>query len=69
MLTQVKNLEVQKQSEKAINKSVAEYNLSKEPRLAQAKAQLAETYEQGIETQKEYEKNKQQFGEFRSRQC
>ena len=44
---------------------MAEYNLSKEPRLAEAKEQLARTYEQGVEIQKAYEKDKQQLGESR----
>ena len=59
---QVKNLSDEKQTLLASNKSVAEYNLSREPRLAQAKTQLAQTYEKAVEVQKSFEQNKQKLG-------
>ena len=40
----MKNLQDEKESVLATNKSLAEYNLSKEPTLAAARVQLASSY-------------------------
>ena len=69
---QVKNLEVDKETLLASNKSLADYNLSREPKLVQGKQQLATTYEEAVEVQKEFEKNKQKLGKcshFLTRLC
>ena len=58
----MKRIGEKKQSLITNNKSMAEYNLSKEPRLTQAKSQLADTYTQAVNIQKDFEKNKQKFG-------
>ena len=44
------------------NKSLAEYNLSREPKLQQSKQMLSEVYERGVAVQKEYEQLKQKCG-------
>jgi len=54
----VKTQEMEKETQLASNKSIAEYNLSREPRLIQQRQQLAETYDQAVKIQKEFEKNK-----------
>jgi ESCRT-I complex subunit VPS37 len=54
----VKTQEMEKETHLASNKSIAEYNLSREPRLIQQRQQLAETYDQAIQIQKDVEKNK-----------
>jgi hypothetical protein len=64
---QLRNLSDEKQTMIASNKSVAEYNLSRQPRLAQAKSQLASTYEKAVEVQKSFEANKQKLGEWISK--
>ena len=46
------------------NKSIAEFNLSKEPQLREAKMRLAETYEKAVEVFGEAENNKQKLGKF-----
>lgn len=46
------------------NKSLAEFNLSKEPQLKEAKQRLLETYEKAIEVFKEAETKKRQIGNF-----
>lgn len=57
----VKNQEQEKDTLIASNKSLAEYNLSLEPRLLQLKEQLGETYEQAVKAQKDYEQDKLRF--------
>ena len=46
------------------NKSVAEYNLSLEPKLVQAKEQLAYSYEEAMNYQKAYDEAKQKLGMY-----
>lgn len=57
-LEMVKKLEQEKDTLLASNKSIAEYNLTLEPRLIQSRQQLAETYEQAVQIQKGFERNK-----------
>lgn len=57
-LEMVKKLEQEKDTLLASNKSIAEYNLTLEPRLIQSRQQLAETYEQAVQIQKGFESNK-----------
>lgn len=63
-LVQVKKLEQEKDTLLASNKSIAEYNLTLEPRLIQSRQQLAETYEQAVQIQKGFERNKLKLGLF-----
>merc|ERR1712241_1469636 len=58
-LEQVKNLSREKETLITSNKSLADYSLSREPRLTAGKGQLAEVYEQGVAVQKSFEENKQ----------
>ena len=44
------------------NASLAEYNLSLEPRLISARQQLADVYTKAVELQKEYERNMMSIG-------
>ena len=46
------------------NKSLAEFNLSKQPQLTQAKRQLSSCYEQAVRLQKQFEQDKQKLGEW-----
>ena len=46
----------------AENKSYAEFNLAKEPKLTQAKHQLAAAYDAAVTLQKQAEQNKQKLG-------
>lgn len=54
----VKNGQHEKETLLASNKSIAEYNLSLEPRLIQSRDLLAETYEQAIKIQKDFDHNR-----------
>ncbi len=58
---QIKNYRLDKESLMASNKSLADYNLSREPRLSQGKANLARIYESGVEVQKQFDKNKEKL--------
>lgn len=60
-LPQVKHFKGDKQMMVTNSKSIAEYNLSKEPRLRQAREQLARVYENAVEYQKSYEQAKQKL--------
>lgn len=60
-LQQVKSLQVDKETCLASNKSLAEYNLSRESKFTQAKQQLASTYEQAIKIQKQFDEHKQKL--------
>jgi len=60
----VRNLETDKEMLLTGNKSIAEFNLSKEPQLREAKMRLAETYEKAVEVFGEAENNKQKLEEF-----
>ncbi|XP_064621841.1 vacuolar protein sorting-associated protein 37B-like [Lineus longissimus] len=55
---QVKNLVSEKQMLMASNKSLAEFNLSREPRLIQGKERLASAHEQAKQLQEEVLENK-----------
>ena len=59
---QIKTLESEKEMMLTNNKSVAEYNLGIEPKLVQAKEQLAYSYEEAVKYQKEYDLVKQKLG-------
>lgn len=54
----VKSGEHEKETLLASNKSIAEYNLGLEPRLIQSRHQLAETYEQAVKIQKDFDGDK-----------
>ncbi|ESN97016.1 hypothetical protein HELRODRAFT_102250 [Helobdella robusta] len=54
----IKKQQMEKENLSASIKSLAEYNLSLEPKLNQAKVQLAQTHEQAVETFKSYDKNR-----------
>lgn len=54
----VKTGQQEKETLFASNKSVAEYNLGLEPRLIQSRQLLAETYEQAVKIQKDFDHNK-----------
>ena len=60
----MKNLLQDKDNLLLTNKSLAEYNLSREPKLQQSKQMLSEVYERGVEAQKEYEQLKQKCGRY-----
>jgi len=44
------------------NASLAEYNLSLEPRLISARQQLADVYSKAVELQKQHERNMMRIG-------
>lgn len=58
---QVKQLDITKENVMTSNKSIAEYNLSQEPKLASAKQELANAYEVFVKVQKKYEELKQKY--------
>ncbi|KAI0215415.1 Vacuolar protein sorting-associated protein 37B [Lamellibrachia satsuma] len=60
-LDQVRTIEAEKDSLLTNNKSIAEYNLTKQPRLTQAKRQLTSCYEQAVTLQKQFEQDKQKL--------
>lgn len=60
----VKNGEQEKETLLASNKSIAEYNLGLEPRLIQSRHQLAETYEQAVKIQKDFDRDKLKLDSF-----
>ncbi|ELT90462.1 hypothetical protein CAPTEDRAFT_154715 [Capitella teleta] len=60
-LPQVKNISSEKDTLLASNKSVAEYNLQREPQLVQSRQQLASLYERAVMLQKDYESKKQKL--------
>jgi ESCRT-I complex subunit VPS37 len=53
----VKKLEKDKEGLLVTNASLAEYNLSLEPRLLSARQELADTYKKAVELQKQHERN------------
>ncbi|KAH7960109.1 hypothetical protein HPB49_017024 [Dermacentor silvarum] len=57
-LQQVKNAENEREMLLASNKSLADFNLSREPKLRQSRQQLKELYEQAQELMAEVEQNK-----------
>ncbi|XP_077534084.1 vacuolar protein sorting-associated protein 37B-like isoform X2 [Haemaphysalis longicornis] len=57
-LQQVKNAENEREMLLASNKSLADFNLSREPRLRELRQQLRELYEQASELMAEAEQNK-----------
>ena len=58
----VKQLDITKENVMTSNKSIAEYNLSQEPKLASAKQELANVYEVFVKVQKKYEELKLKYG-------
>ena len=60
----MKNIQVEKQNLLTSNKSLADYNLSLEPRLVQERSQLAETYEKGVTLEDEYKSLKLRLGKL-----
>ena len=58
----VKNVQVDREMLLASNKSLADYNLSKKPRLDQAKGTLAAKYEELVRLRKIYDADKQKIG-------
>lgn len=60
-LQQVKNAENEREMLLASNKSLADFNLSREPKLRQSRQQLKEQYEQAQELVAEVEQNKKTF--------
>lgn len=57
-LQQVKNAENEREMLLASNKSLADYNLSREPKMRQSRQQLKELYEQAVELMQEVEQRK-----------
>ncbi|KAK2163383.1 hypothetical protein NP493_1465g00048 [Ridgeia piscesae] len=60
-LQQVHVAEREKENLLTNNKSLAEFNLSKQPQLTQAKRQLSSCYEQAVRLQKQFEQDKQKL--------
>ena len=60
----MKGIQLEKETSLASNKSLADYNLSREHKFKQAKEQLARTYEQAIEIQKKFDEHKQKLRKF-----
>ncbi|GAB6033665.1 hypothetical protein CHUAL_013725 [Chamberlinius hualienensis] len=60
-LPQVKKFSTEKEMCMTTNKSLAEFNLSKEPQLRQTKQRLVETYERAVEVFKNADMNKQKL--------
>jgi len=58
----VKNLSKDKDGLLVSNASLAEYNLSLEPKLISARQQLADVYTKAVELQKEHERNMMRLG-------
>ena len=65
-LSQVRSIEAEKESLLTNNRSVAEYNLTKQPHLTQAKRRLTDCYEQAVTLQKQFEQDKQKLGQSRN---
>jgi hypothetical protein len=61
---QIKSLASEKQMLMASNKSLAEFNLSREPRLNQGKERLGTAHEQAKQLQEEVLENKSKFCMF-----
>jgi len=61
---QVKNLSKGKDGLLVSNASLAEYNLSLEPKLITARQQLADVYVKAVELQKQHERNAMQLGVY-----
>ena len=59
----MRRIDIDKDNLIANNRSVAEYNLSQEPKLASSKQLLGRTYEASVKVQKEYDEKKQKLGE------
>ena len=58
----MKNLSKDKDGLLVSNASLAEYNLSLEPKLITARQQLADVYTKAVDIQKEYERNMMRIG-------
>jgi len=58
----VKNLSKSKDGLLVSNASLAEYNLSLEPKLITARQQLSDVYVKAVELQKQYEQNMMLMG-------
>jgi len=56
-MCKVKNLSKSKDGLLVSNASLAEYNLSLEPKLITARQQLADVYVKAVELQKQHERN------------
>lgn len=63
-LPQIRNVEVEKEMLMASNKSLAEFNLSREPRLRQARQRLIDSYQKASEDFRVIEGKKQQLEEL-----
>jgi len=63
-LPQVRNIEVEREMLMVSNKSLAEFNLSREPRLRQARQRLIESYQKASEDFREVESKKQTLDEL-----
>lgn len=61
---QIRNIETEKEVILTSNKSIAEFNLSKEPQLREARQRLVETYEKALDVCREAEEKKQQIEEL-----
>uniref|UniRef100_T1ITX4 VPS37 C-terminal domain-containing protein n=1 Tax=Strigamia maritima TaxID=126957 RepID=T1ITX4_STRMM len=66
-LPQIRNVDMEKEMLMASNKSLAEFNLSREPRLRQARQRLIESYQKASEDFSEVETKKQQLDELSRR--
>ncbi|XP_074661636.1 vacuolar protein sorting-associated protein 37B-like [Tubulanus polymorphus] len=65
-LQQVKTLQAERQMMMASNKSLAEFNLSREPRLTQDKERLAATFETMKEARQEFDELQARIGSSRN---
>jgi len=63
---QVRSAEMEKEMLMASNKSLAEFNLSREPRLRQAKQRLVSTYEMATSVYSEVEQNQKELESLKS---
>ena len=61
---QVKKIQVYREMMMASNRSIAEYNLNLEPKLAHGKEMLVEAHKNKEVIQKDFDKNKGKLGEY-----
>lgn len=59
----MKNAESEREMLLASNKSLADFNLSREPKMRQSRQQIKELYEQAQELMQEVEQRKKTLGE------
>ena len=64
LLIQIKQKKLDKEMALAENRSLADFNLSREPRLREGRAQLARLHQEARSVRDVYDKDRRQLGKY-----